>query len=61
VTAELEVPLERLGLDDATPFEVEDLLTGERLVWQGARQPVRFDPSERAGYLWRVVRSGGGG
>jgi hypothetical protein len=39
---------------------VEDLLTGERLQWQGRRQRVRFDPGQRAGYIWRIVQGGGG-
>jgi starch synthase (maltosyl-transferring) len=60
VTAELEVPLERLGLSPDEGYEVEDLLTGERLRWQGARQRVEFDPAARAGYIWRVIRGGGG-
>ena len=59
VTAELEVPLERLGLSPDEGYEVEDLLTGERLRWQGARQRVEFDPAARAGYIWRVIRGGG--
>jgi starch synthase (maltosyl-transferring) len=60
VEAEVAVPLERLGIGEDASYEVEDLLTGERLRWQGARQSVRFDPAERAGYIWRVVRGGGG-
>ena len=56
VEAELTVPLARLGLTEDAPYEVEDLLTGERERWLGARQGVRFDPAERVGYLWRVVR-----
>jgi hypothetical protein len=50
------VPLGRLGVSEDTPFEVEDLLTGERSRWCGPRQTVRFDPVERVGYLWRVVQ-----
>ena len=42
-------------------YVVEDLLTGERRQWCGERQPVRFDPAERVGYVWRVVRTGRGG
>ncbi len=53
---ELAVPLGRLGVSEDTPFEVEDLLTGERSRWCGPRQTVRFDPVERVGYLWRVVQ-----
>jgi starch synthase (maltosyl-transferring) len=59
VEAELTVPVERLGLAEDARYEVEDLLTGERLQWQGDRQVVRFDPAQRAGYIWRLVRGGG--
>ncbi|MBA3317583.1 MAG: alpha-1,4-glucan--maltose-1-phosphate maltosyltransferase [Gemmatimonadales bacterium] len=61
VEAELAVPLERLGIGENATYEVEDLLTGERLRWKGARQPVRFDPAVRAGYIWRVAGGEGGG
>ncbi len=56
VEAELALPLDRLGVGRDTPFEVEDLLTGERRRWCGSRQTVRFDPAERVGYIWRVVQ-----
>jgi starch synthase (maltosyl-transferring) len=62
VDAELEPPLARLGLGPAEPYVVEDLLTGERHRWCGERQPVRFDPAGRVGYVWRIVgREGGTG
>jgi starch synthase (maltosyl-transferring) len=60
VEAELAVPIERLGISEDVNYEVEDLLTGERLRWEGDRQTVRFDPADRAGYIWRLVRGGGG-
>jgi starch synthase (maltosyl-transferring) len=56
VDAVLGVPLDRLGVAGDAPFEVEDLLTGERRRWCGPRQAVRLDPAERAGFVWRVVR-----
>jgi starch synthase (maltosyl-transferring) len=59
VEAELSVPLDRLGLTEGAGYTVEDVLTGEQLRWQGARQCVRFDPGERVGRIWRVVRDGG--
>jgi starch synthase (maltosyl-transferring) len=55
VEAELEVPLARLGLEAGAPYVVEDVLSGERQQWCGERQPVRFDPAERVGFIWRVV------
>ena len=58
VEATLELPLERLGLAGGASVEVEDLLTGERRSWQGARQSVVFDPSKQAGFIWRVVHGG---
>jgi starch synthase (maltosyl-transferring) len=61
VEAELAVPLDRLGIGENASYEMEDLLTGKRLRWQGARQSVRFDPAERVGYIWRLVRGAGGG
>ena len=50
VEAELHVPLERLGVGEDARFEVEDLLTGERRRWRGARQ-TRALRSRRAGGL----------
>ena len=61
VEAELEVPLERLGLGPGDRYVVEDLLTGERRQWCGERHPVRFDPAKRVGYVWRVVGREGAG
>jgi hypothetical protein len=60
VEAELAVPIERLGISEDVNYEVVVLLTGERLRWEGDRQTVRFDPADRAGYIWRLVRGGGG-
>ncbi len=61
VETEISVPLERLGLTEGSSYPVEDLLTGERQRWQGEQQRVRFDPAERAGYIWRVLPGGGQG
>ncbi|HYC33037.1 MAG TPA: alpha-1,4-glucan--maltose-1-phosphate maltosyltransferase [Gemmatimonadales bacterium] len=56
VQAEVVLPLERLGLPPEAPFEVEDLLTGERRHLAGSRQTIVLDPSRQVGALWRVVR-----
>jgi starch synthase (maltosyl-transferring) len=52
----VDVPLHELGIADGEPFLVEDLLTGQRYGWRGARNYVRLDPSERPGHLLRVLR-----
>jgi len=52
--AMVHVPLELLGLDETTPFEVEDLLSGERYPWQGTRTYVRLDPAARVAQIFRL-------
>jgi starch synthase (maltosyl-transferring) len=50
----VHVPLELLGLDETTPFDVEDLLSGERYTWRGRRNYVRLDPATRVGQILRL-------
>jgi starch synthase (maltosyl-transferring) len=54
------VPLELLGLDEATPFDVEDLLSGERYTWRGRRNYVRLDPAIRVGQIFRLRTASSG-
>jgi starch synthase (maltosyl-transferring) len=56
----VHVPLAELGLADHTPYVVEDLLTGARYTWQGARNYIRLDPQVQPGHLLRVIRPGQG-
>ncbi len=49
------VPLLALALSVDQPYEVEDLLTGERYTWRGARNYVRLDPAERVGHVFRFI------
>jgi starch synthase (maltosyl-transferring) len=51
----VHVPLEALGLDPGEPYEVEDLLTGERFRWRGPRNYLRLEPAERVGHVFRPV------
>jgi starch synthase (maltosyl-transferring) len=41
----VELDLQSLGIDPATPFEVHDMLTGARYQWQGPRNFVILDPA----------------
>jgi starch synthase (maltosyl-transferring) len=50
------VPLAELGLDADTPYIVEDLLTGARYSWRGARNYVRLDPLLQPGHILRLQR-----
>ncbi|HEY6560943.1 MAG TPA: alpha-1,4-glucan--maltose-1-phosphate maltosyltransferase [Polyangiaceae bacterium] len=52
----VSVPLAELGLSEDVPFEVEDLLSGARYTWRGARNYVRLDPMDKVGHILRLVR-----
>ena len=53
----VHVPLDLLGLTEHDPYTVEDLLTGARYTWRGARNFVRLDPhAEQAGHILRLER-----
>jgi starch synthase (maltosyl-transferring) len=51
------VPLEDFGLGESEPFQVEDLLTGERFPWRGRRNFVLLNPHVRPAHLFRVRRA----
>jgi len=52
--AMVEVPLEDFGLWEDAEYQVEDLLTGEKWLWRGRRNFVRFAPWERVGHVFRI-------
>jgi starch synthase (maltosyl-transferring) len=52
----VDVPLAAMGIDAGEAYEVNDLLTGARYTWRGARNYVKLDPSERVAHLFRVTR-----
>jgi starch synthase (maltosyl-transferring) len=52
----VHVPLDALELRADAPYVVEDLLTGARYTWRGARNYVRLDPAFQVGHVLRVVR-----
>jgi starch synthase (maltosyl-transferring) len=47
--------LEALGIEPGQGFQVHDLLTGARYLWQGARNFVQLDP-QQAAHVFRVRR-----
>ena len=52
----LELPLDRWGLDETRPYQVHDLLTGARFIWQGRRNYVELDPRVVPGAVFRLRR-----
>ena len=51
----LLLPLEKLGLDAARPYELRDVLTDSTFEWRGARNYVELDPETKPVHLF-VVR-----
>jgi starch synthase (maltosyl-transferring) len=50
----LTLPLESLGLDEERPFQVHDLLTEARYVWQGPRHYVELNPEVVPAHVFRT-------
>ena len=53
-SGDVTLDLPALGLEPERTFEVEDLLEGERELWQGARHPVTLDPTRAPGRILRL-------
>lgn len=52
----VELPLERLGLKENLPYQVHDLLSGTRYLWQGYRNYVELNPQIAPAYIFSVRR-----
>jgi starch synthase (maltosyl-transferring) len=52
----LELPLGDLGLDPHQPFQVHDLLSDERYLWQGPRNYVQLDPHAVPAHIFLIRR-----
>jgi starch synthase (maltosyl-transferring) len=50
----LSLSLEALGLDDERPFQVHDLLTESRYIWQGPRHYVELHPHVVPAHVFRA-------
>jgi starch synthase (maltosyl-transferring) len=55
-TGWIELDGAALGLDAATPFQMHDLVTGERFLWHGTRNYVRLDPARTPAHVFRLRR-----
>ena len=55
-TGWVELPLEDLDIDPAHPYEVDDLLSGERFLWDGGSNYVELDPERVPAHVFKVRR-----
>jgi starch synthase (maltosyl-transferring) len=52
----LDLDLGALGIETGRPYQVHDLLTGARYLWNGPRNFVQLDPQQAPAHLLRVRR-----
>jgi starch synthase (maltosyl-transferring) len=52
----VDLSLEELGLNRDEAFQVQDLLTDARYLWQGHRNFVQLDPQSSPAHIFRVNR-----
>lgn len=52
----VELPLEVLGLDAHQPYQVHDLLSDARYLWQGPRNYVELNPHTCPAHIFQVHR-----
>jgi starch synthase (maltosyl-transferring) len=52
----VDLPLEKLAIDQSRSFQVHDLLTGARYLWNGPRNYVELDPSRIPGHIFAIRR-----
>jgi starch synthase (maltosyl-transferring) len=52
----VDLPLDRLQIDEHRPYEVNDLLTGARYMWSGRRNYVELNPASLPGHVFRLRR-----
>lgn len=50
----VELPLAQLGLDPTKPFQMHDLLTDARYLWNGPRNYLSLNPASVPAHIFRV-------
>ena len=50
------LPLDELEIPQDRSFEAEDLLSGERYLWQGQRNYVELNPAKVSGHILKIHR-----
>ncbi len=52
----LEIPIEQWGLGVYQPYQMHDLISGARYLWQGSRNYVQIDPHIVPAHIFRIRR-----
>jgi starch synthase (maltosyl-transferring) len=52
----VDLPLNELGLDSTQPYQVHELLSDARYLWQGSRNYVELNPNISPAHILRVRR-----
>ena len=52
----IEFPLEELGIDPQRPYQMHDLLSDARYLWQGSRNYVELNPQIVPAHVFRIRR-----
>lgn len=52
----VSVPLEELGIEASSPFQVHDLISEARYLWNGERNYVELDPHVAPAHVFRLRR-----
>jgi starch synthase (maltosyl-transferring) len=52
----VELDLASLGIEPDRPYQMHDLLSGARFLWNGARNFVQLDPQRSPAHVFRVRR-----
>jgi len=52
----VEFPLNELGMDPRSPYQMNDLLSGARYLWRGARNYIELNPQVVPAHIFRMRR-----
>ena len=52
----VEVPLDKFGLDPLQPYQVHDLISDARYLWQGERNYMELNPQAVPAHIFRLRR-----
>lgn len=53
-STDVYLPFEQLGLKDRWSYEIEDLLSGDRYVWEGEHHFIQLNPHDMPAHIFRI-------